>query len=88
MACNKTIKTSSVSRITAESLGVNHRFLPGLDVTPFRSKIAGEGPAVGRRALKKVGMEGLEASVFRGAGKNNEKITGASLDNACVRFVT
>ena len=77
-----------MSRITTENFGVNHRFLPALDVTPFRVKLAGDGRAAGRHTLKKVGMEGLEASVFRGAGKNNEKITGAPLDNACVRFVT
>lgn len=88
MACNKTIKTSTVRRITLESFGVNHRFLPALDVTSFRSKRAGDRPAVGRHTLKQVGMEGLGASVFRGAGENNEKITGAPLDNACVRFVT
>ena len=88
MACNKTIKTSTVSRITTESLGVNYRFLPALDVTSFPGKRAGDRPAIDRRTLKKGGMEGLEASVFRGAEKNNEKITGAPLDNACVRFVT
>ena len=43
---------------------------------------------MGRRTLKKGGMEGLKALVFRGRDKNNEKITGAPLDNACVRFVT